>query len=441
MKNKISIILLILIISFALIIQNGSAEDTPPVGQSSAETPSDVPVGQPIGDEGLSADIFGEKAGNFHPFVLLEEKFTSNFFATESNEKSDFITTVEPGIWFAFPGNKERLLKLGTNTTSPGGLKLSRVKPEAVRRYQAYLLYSPEFTFYSSHSNLDHVNHKAEGLLQYNLNSGLSFDLVDLFNIKEAIAGNNVTNTLYKHQDNLIDFIITYDAPSGKFKIQSNYSNYNLDYQNTGVNYRDRIDNSYGLSLYYHFWPKTAIFGEYNFSDIEFSTGSTYDSVEHKYYGGVQWDVTARTRGTLKLGYMTKDFSDASVKDQDGYSVELQTQHNLTPKRALQINGFRKFNESDLGGASSFLTSGVSAALLQKFTEKWSGTLNASYTIKDYNGITREDKTIGLSPAVRFEAKKWMIFDFGYQYYNRDSSAALSDYIVHELYLRAAFTM
>jgi hypothetical protein len=431
---------------FVILSTHGAyADDPPPIGQSK-NAPSSIPGGQskekPVSaDEGISSDIFGKQGGNFHPFLIFQEIYTDNIFATDTHTKSDFITTIAPGVWLAFPANREKLLNIDTKTTSPGGLQLSRIKPEATRRYQSYFLYSPEFLLYSDHSSLDHVNHRAEGLFQYNMNSGLSFDIIDLFHDREDVAGNGIRDTLYRYQDNLLDFIATYTAPSGKFKFELEYSNYDIDYEDLAASYRNRNDNSFGVSAFYKFWPKTSLFVEYNFSDIDFDGGTSTDSSENRYYVGATWDMTAKTRGTLKLGYIEKDFDAPALEDQEGFSVELQTQHNLSPKRGLQINAFRKFNESDFDSASTFLSTGIDIALLQRFTEKWSGTFDVSFENNDYKGFDRTDDLFGVGPALRFEPRKWLIFDLGYHYYLNDSNITTYDYEINQVYFRATLSL
>ncbi len=414
-----------------------------PVGQSKMNS---IPIGMSknnVPEEGSipAEELFGSRGGRFHPFLLLEGIYTDNLFATDSDTKSDFITTAAPGIWLAFPANRAKLLTIDTTTTSPGGLKLSRIKPEATRRYQTYLLYSPEFVNYSGYSKHDHVDHKAEGLFQYNFDSGISFDFIDLFNYKEEIAGNGIIDTLYRHQDNLFDSIVTYETPSGKLKLKFDYSNYDLNYREQIVSYRDRNDNSFSFSLFYKFWPKTSLFGEYDYSIINYDHGSQDDSVENRYYGGVNWDITAKTRGRLKLGYITKDFDSAGVDDQNGFSIELQAQHNLTAKVALQVNGYRKFNESDMSNASSYLSTGIDLALLQRFSAKWSGTLHASYERDEYNGISRNDDLYSLGPAVRFKPKKYLLFDLGADFYDNNSNINLFDYKAYQIFLRITISM
>jgi hypothetical protein len=401
----------------------------------------DIPVNQSKSkkEKGIGAEVFGKKAGNYHPFLLFEELYTDNMFATESNEQSSYITTIAPGMWLAFPANKEKMLSINTTTTAPGGLELSRLnRKTANQQYQIYALYSPELVVYSDSSGDDHVNHRAEALFQYNFDSGLSFDFIDLFNDKEEIAGNGITDTFYKYQDNLFDFITTYVTPSDKVKLQLQYSNYYLDYSQDDVGYRDRQDNSIEVSVFYQFWPKTSLFAEYDYADIDFDSGSEYDSVENRYYAGINWDVTAKTRGTVKLGYIDKEFDLSSVNDQDDFSMEVQTRHHLTEKRDLRLKAYRKFNESDMEVASSFLATGMTISLAQRFTEKWSGTLNASYENNDYNGIDREDDLYGIGPALSFEAKRWLKFNLGYYYYNNDSDINAFSYTENNLFFRAA---
>ncbi|MBT3806663.1 MAG: outer membrane beta-barrel protein [Desulfobacula sp.] len=400
-----------------------------------------VPGGQTEG--AISSDILGAEGGGiFHPFIILEELYTDNLFATNSNKKSSLISTITPGIWLVFPGNKVKQLQIDTTITSAGGLHLSRVKPEGgTRRYQTYFLYSPEFVFISEYSKHDHINHKAEALFQYNLNFGLSFDLIGIFNAREEISGDGLSDTLYRHQDNLIDFITTYDPPSQKFKIQLSLSNYGLDYKETIVSDRDRNDISYGIALFYKFWTKVDLFTEYNYSDIKFDSAIINDSIENRYYAGANWEITDKTNGIVKLGYIQKDFNSPAVKDQDGISFELRLQHELNAKRSIQATGYRKFHESDMAGASSFLSTGADVTLGQKFTEKWSASLSMFYKRNEYNGFNRNDDVLGIAPAIKFEPRDWMFFDLGYLYYQSSSNYVFYDFDINQIYLRATLYM
>lgn len=437
------------------VLPAGQTEDSIPAGQSEkipiGQSDGNIPVGQSEAEEApavIDADIFGKKGGYFHPFILFEERYTDNLYNTNTHEEEDFITTAAPGFWIALPSNREKLLDIGTTSTSPGGLELSRIKPETTRRYQGYFLYSPEFVFYADHPDHNTTNHRVEGLFQYNFNMGLSLDFVNLFNDTHQANNNGISEQIDKYKDNLFNVIATYQ-PSEKVKFRLDYSNYDLDYEDIFNRYMNRNDNSFSAYVFYKLKPKTSIFIEYEFSDIDFDTYTDSDSEEDRYYAGVQWDITAKTRGRIKLGYLDKDFDRPWVEDQDGFSFEVQTQHNFSPKRALQLSGFQRFNESNFIGSSCFRTTGGIVSWLQRFSEKWSGTLTGSFTHDKYEGVftsndftdKREDDTFYIAPALRYEFREWATFDLAYIYTDRDSNFDYFDFVNNTFFLRVELSL
>ncbi|MCP4117794.1 MAG: outer membrane beta-barrel protein [Desulfobacteraceae bacterium] len=447
MLNRVSILTLVMFcivygatLVTAADIPNPAASDVP-LGQGERE----FPAGQEV--EGIGAEIFGERGGLVHHFVLFEETYTDNLFNLNTNKEDDFVTSVNPGLWIALPANREKLLEIGTTNTSPGGLNLSRIKPDTTRRAQGYFLYAPEFVYYADHSDHDTTNHKAEGLFQYNFDMGLSIDVVDQFNIRSEVNDNGISERLDEYLDNLFNYIMVYD-PSEKLRFRVDYSNYDLEYEDSINAYRDRNDNSFSAYLFYRILPKTSVFVEYEFADISFDTNtesdSISDSIEKRYYTGLEWDVTAKTKGRIKIGYIDKDFDKAGVEDEDGFSYEIQTQHNFTPKRALLVNGFRRFNESTMSTSSTSLSTGLSATWLQRFTDKWSGTLNVSSSKERYkgdftfNGVTdeRDDNLFSIAPALRYEFREWLRFDLAYIFTQRDSNFKPFDFTNNTVFLR-----
>lgn len=428
LKHVAIIVSILLLTTF----QISFADDQIPLGQT-----EDAPLGQ---GELTAEETYGEEGGKFHPFLLFEAQYTDNLFYTSTNEESDLICTVAPGLWVAVPANKEKLLEISTSTTSPGGLQVSRMKPEANRRWQSYLMYSPQFVFYSDFSEHDHTNHRIEGLLQYNFASGFSIDLMDQYNIREEINDNGIDNTLYEYTDNIFSVIATYE-PSEKFLFRTDFSNYQLDYDETFNEYRDRTDNTFAFYVFYKIRPKTSIFAEYEFADINFDAIGGLDSQEDRYYGGLAWEMTAKTRGQVKIGLIKKDFDDPALEDDDQVSAELQLQHNFSGNKGLTVTGYRMFNESTLTAASHFSVTGITAAYLHRFNSKWSGSISGTYRTESYEGLSRDDDVISFSPAIRFKPKNWLIFDLGYQYSDRDSSISVYDYTVNIFYFRVNLSL
>ncbi|MFO7752055.1 MAG: outer membrane beta-barrel protein [Desulfobacteraceae bacterium] len=424
---------------FALEVPGGQTKqgDTP-----SGRTAEEAPEGQRIGGE-----VMGPDGGYIHPFLLVEGRYTDNLYYTDTNEEDDFITSVSPGLWVAVPSNREKLVELQTSNTSPGGLRVSRIKPEATRRMQSYFLYSPEFVTYADNSTHDHVDHTAEGMFQYNFDTGLSIDVMDKFNKNNEI-NNNASGRLDEYYDNLFNFLAVYE-PSEKLRFRADYSNYLLDYDDSANEFRDRVDNSVSMYVFYKVKPKTSVFVEYDFADINYDENSLFDSQEHRYYAGVDWDVTAKTRGRAKMGLIEKNFDESGIDDEEGFSMEVQAQHNFSPKRAINLNLFRHYTESSIGDSWASMTTGADAALLQRFTEKWSSTVSVNFTRDDYEGAytsggktdEREDDTFRAGASLIFEPRDWLSFDLGYYYSNRDSNFSEFDFENNTVYITAELVM
>ncbi len=404
-----------------------------------------IPAGQPdtgsAGEGAIGAEVFGREGGYLHPFLFLESKYTDNLYYTDTGEVDDYILSAASGLWLAIPGNREQLLKMQTSNTSPGGLQVSRMTPESNRRMQTYLMYAPEFVKFIDESDNDHVAHRAEGLFQYNFDMGLSVDFVDQFNNRHEI-NNNASGNLDEYYDNLANLIATYQ-PSEKFKFRVDYSNYWLEYDEDANEFRDRTDNSVAGYVFYRLQPKTSVFVNYEYADIDYDQSDAFDNEEYRYYVGVDWDITAKSRGRAKVGYIEKEFDDNRLGEEDGFSVEVQTQHNFTPKQAASLNLYRSFRESSIDAAYTVLTTGADLSFLQRFSQKWSASLNALVYRDEFEGEfaaggeihEREDDTIRVGPALIFEPRDWGKVELGYYYSYRDSNFSIYDFENHTVYL------
>ena len=255
----------------------------------------------------ISGDIFGKKGGYFHPFISIAERYEDNIFNTPDNEKDDFITVISPGIWLALPGTKKPQLDISTSTFTPGGLVQSRFRPETFRHYQTYLLYSAGLEKYADFSEQDITTHKLEGLFEYNFRGGLSIDVFDQFYRARLPQATLISNELDKYKTNLFDVTLSFDVTE-KLALRADYTNYIVDYDAARNDPFDRTDNSLSGYIFFKFMPKTSAFVEYEFIDINYDRDILSDSIEHRFFGGIRWDVTGKSTGTIKAGYGKREF-------------------------------------------------------------------------------------------------------------------------------------
>jgi polysaccharide biosynthesis protein VpsM len=407
---------------------------------------TDQPVGSTKGS--TSKEVYGIRGGYVHPFLSVAEYFTDNVFYTRTNKESDFATILTPGIWLSVPHVYEKLLNIDSSNISPGGFSLSKSTQETFKRYQLYLLYNADFVRFSKFSSDNAVSHRAQGLFQYNLKSGLSLELIDQFVLSHDMRGTGINTELDKFRNNLANLTLSYDI-SSRLKIRADYSNFLVDYTARRNDFRDRSDNAVSGYLYYRIRPKTSLFVEYELVDIAYRTSETLNSKEHHWFGGIQWNITAKSTGSVKAGYGVKDFTDPALKSAADFVMEAQIDYQFTPKTNIILNATRRTNETNVAETDFVLSDSVSLQYLQKLTGKITGDVKLSYTHDDYRGkITLSGVTGKLKDnyymgtiALRYKFKEWLQTDLGYIFQKRDSSFPDFNYITNVIFLRLTGTL
>lgn len=382
-------------------------------------------------------DILGHKGGWLHAYLMLEEKYSDNIYYRDVDKQSDYITLIRPGIGITTPGGKAEPPNVYTSKNTPGGLSISQFDLPALRRFNGYLFYEPEFEIYSDHSDLNATNQQFQGALQYNLKGGLSIKLLDRFMDTYDPYSSSLSFLGEKDQyrTNLANITLGYRI-SDKLKIDLNYSNFLVDYDDQRNGDSNRSDNTVTGYIYFQFRPKVAVFTGYEFTQVEYDTRELLDNTENRVYGGFQWEITDKSRGRIKAGYSTTDFDDPDIENSDNYIYEVQLNHRFTPKTSLNLTAFRREEESDYYDFDYRLTHRFTASYLQKVTGKISIGMNVWYSHESYEGevniagepIKRTDDLYYLNPYLKYHFKDWISMQLEYTLEKRDSTITIYDF-------------
>jgi hypothetical protein len=400
--------------------------------------------------ERISGDIFEKRFGYLHPFVSITGLYTDNVFNTKDDKKYDYIAIFSPGIWIALPRIKQQLSETETSTISPGGFTAmtpgafthSRFKPDFFRRFQTYLYYRADIEQFSQYASENMINHIAEGLFNYNFRGGLSIEFLNQFARSHDIRGTGISRELDKFHSNLFNMMVTYDV-SEHFKLRADYSNFLVNYEAPRNDFRDRLDNALSGYVFYKFLPKTAAFVEYRFINVDYDDPLISNSKEHNVFGGFQWDITAKSRGSIKGGYGIKDLVDNEIEHKD-IILEAQVDYNLTPKTSLTLIASRRTNETNIPTTDFILSNSIEVEYRQRFTSRITGAMSFSYINDNYKGdltfggVTnqREDDYFGAGIALQYALRDWLTLDTAYQFYRRESSFSDFDYINNTIFFR-----
>jgi hypothetical protein len=372
------------------------------------------------GQNQIDWDILGSRGGWLHAHLTVNEKYTDNVFYTDRNEDSDFVTEISPGILLATPGTEARIVS--TSKDVPGGITISRYERPAFRRFNAYLSYSPGFEIYKDNSDQNITTHQLEGSLQYEFRGGLSLGLFNQF-----IASYDPYSTRRsdetdqdKYQINLTQFDLGYRL-SEKLSVDLGYSYFWVDYDQSESEGYNRVDHTGRGYIYFRVRPRVALFSGYEIAGIDYDERNDRDSIEHRFWGGLQWNVTEKSRGRIKGGYSLKKFDDSDIDDADETIFEAQLIYNFTPKTSLRLTGYRRNEEADTPGSDYTLTYGARAAYLQRITRKITFGMDFWYRNIDYQR-DREDDDYRLRPYLSYAFRDWFSMHLRYNFEKRDSN-------------------
>lgn len=356
------------------------------------------------------------RIGSFeiNPFLSVKEEYTDNVFNSNSDEKSDFSTTISPGIKVQFPRQK--------------------------KKYKLELLYQADLERYHRYSTENADNHKATGYFEIRFPAGIEIGLADEFIRNHDPRGVNLYEELDFYRENTFVSSIGYNFAE-RFKIRFDYTNYLLDYEANRNSFRDRTDNTFAFYLFYKFLPKTSAFIEYEHVIVDFDESNEFDSVEEHFFGGITWEITGKTKGAVKAGYGIKDFK-GNIGGFKGYIAEVNIDHNFTPRHSIKITGIRRTNETNVFGSDFFVTTGLAVDYYQRLTGKITARASASYGRDSFKGkLLRRDNTLTGGLGIFYQIRKWLIIGVEYLYTKRNSSLDDFDYKNNKFFVRITATL
>lgn len=430
--------------STALTASQPAAGEAQPAVKLSNEEPA------PSGSSKTSSNILEKgRSGYIHPFISITESFNDNIFYTRDNRISDFVTLLSPGIWIALPRLKEREVPvIETATMTPGGLALSSFQTRYPGHFQTYLLYRADIERYSRNSSENTTSHTLDGMFQYNFRGGLSVDVVDQFLKSHNPRSTSEFAELDKFQSNYFSTVLRYEL-GDRTLLRLDYGHYGIQYTSVDNDFRNRADNAVAAYVYYKLRSRLAVFGEYEYIRVRYEQNVLSDSTEHNVFAGLRWDITAKSKGVLKVGYGLKNFENPALAKHSGLIVEAQLDHQFTPKRSIQLTASRKMNETDIATTDFIISDKLRAVYTQRLATKISGTVDLSYTDDKYQDVITigsetkklRNKYYNAGVALRYDFRDWLKFDAGYSYAKRISNFPDLDYVNKTIFFRLTATL
>lgn len=226
---------------------------------------------------------------------------------------------------------------------------------------------------------------------------------------------------------------MAYGLESARARLEGDVGYITKEYDNnrTLTAIRDHDDTFAAGRLFYRLAPKTSLVVEGRITDYEYQTtpvlGSTLDSVNYQIFGGVTWEALNKTTGTVKFGYIDKDFDSAVRGDSDAFNWEVEVVWTPRSYSVVTLSTSREFDETN--GAGNLIESDIYSA---NWTHHWrdhiSSTVEFTYINDTFQPTTREDDLLNIGLRLNYDVRNWLTLSAGYSYDERDSNRNAFDY-------------
>lgn len=216
---------------------------------------------------------------------------------------------------------------------------------------------------------------------------------------------------------------LAYGAPGAQGRLEayfsSNSRNYLNNYERTAASNRDTRE--YGAAFYWRAMPKTQVLVEARKTDLDYQLpGSPLSGWERRVYGGVSWEVTAQTTGTIKVGGLRKEF-DSGL---EGFSsTGWEGLVTWAPRTYSKFDLYTARFPTESTGLGRFV---LSDAVGLMWTHAWSSVITTAATLRyqrdRYQGFDRDDNITAFGVKAGYRFRRWLTLGAEYSHMRRTSN-------------------
>jgi hypothetical protein len=348
---------------------------------------------------------------NLYPIVDVSSSYNDNFLYAENNEKSSWITRINPN--FVLEGEQKNA------------------------KYQ--LSYGLDQGIYHSSSADDYLDHDLTAVVNLIGNSRNRVDLKAGYNQGHEARGQesggsfSITPNPLEFDLTTLGAAYTYGGTKakGRIKLQVNYSDKDFTNFESITESRDYSRTGAGSTFYYRISSKTSALFEVTGNKVEYDA-SNKDNTNTKVLTGLSWDTTGKTTGEVKVGWADKDFDGATLEDTDGPTWEGIATWNPKSYSTFTVNLGQDFAESN-GGNSFIDTDSYSINWAHFWNDRLKSTVALATLIEDFSDSPRKDTTNNFTIGLNHDTKRWLNLGISYTLEDLDSNSPLRSYQSNEI--------
>ena len=377
----------------------------------------DVPRGETVRNRPRpELDALGLHLGGFYLFPSLTNgiSYNDNVFASDGDERSDFLYTLEPQVAVRSDWNRHAIGlaaggQLGYYFDETGeNYKDAFATASGRLDVSSKTVLRSNFGLRREHEERGDPNDVggAEPTVFYNFSGGLEGS--HRFNRVTVSAGGEVRR--YDYDD--------VDAQGGGTIDQDD---------------RDRVQYRPGVKVAYEFIPGYAAFvraeGDIRRYDENVDNdGFNRDSQGYDVVGGASLDLTGLLFGDVYAGVRQRFFEDSRFESITGPVVGGTLTWVPTGLTTVTFKADSEIIESTDINTSGFSSTGVGVTVDHELLRNLILSAGAGFRYDDFEGISRKDKFFTGTAGASYLMNRYLTLAARYTYANRNSNEAGSDY-------------
>ncbi len=341
----------------------------------------------------------------------MEIRHDDNIFRTAESLHSSIISIVSPRLKLTATPSKHRFV----------------------------FQYDGEIAWYDESHADDYDDHFLEAGAYLALGRKISFDIIGSFDAGHENRGAGLTEGFdptinipaepdrFERAEILGRFGIGSNTTAGRLVLDAGYRD--LEYTNNldRTRFFDRDETYGGAIFYYRLMPQTSLFLDARYTDIHYQIDRilqpSLDSEEYRYLIGITWDTTAKTKGTVKVGYVDKKFADSARGDFSDPTWEVDVRWSPRSYSHFDFQASRAPTETN--GQGSFIDkTEYSVTWEHRWRQNISSQVGGRYVDQEYRDLStaRVQELTQYSFFLSYQMRRWLEWKAGVEVNSRDSN-------------------
>jgi len=346
------------------------------------------------------------------PAIRVNVSHNDNIFEQEANPKSSLVTVIDPAV--------QAVAARGTN------------------RYE--LNYHLSKGIYHNSSSDNYLDHFVGANVDLEPSSRLSSQLWANYNKTHDARGSTFTGlpltfgTPDKYHETSTGGKVSYGI-NARIVFKGDYTVKRYENHRSVTVERDLDTTGFGIALFVPIAPKTSAVAEIRYKHFNYIYSSpiiNLDSNEMRYFAGLDWEATAKTTGTLRLGYLNKNFASfnqiyAPKPSQISWELGVLWEP-MTYSSWKLLTTYAPAETDGIGSYRKVVNVNVA------WKHGWSSYLKHNVTLgygrETYQGLVvpRKDRLITAGISFDYAFRPWLTVGVGYNYANRNSNEPNSSF-------------